>query len=134
MRAETERRLLKAAVALACMVPLSMGLLSVLRSAPILRGVAPPLPIDLDSHYRYLSGLLLGIGLVFLASIPRIEAKTAVFRTLGFVILVGGLARLLSLVEQGVPGRGHQFGLAMELVVVPLIVLWQARVARRFDA
>jgi len=134
MRAETERRLLQVAVGLACMVPLSMGFLSVLRSAPILRGVAPPLPIDLDSHYRYLSGLLFGIGLVFLASIPRIETKTAVFRTLGFVILVGGLARLLSLVQEGVPGRGHQFGLVMELVVVPLIVLWQARVARRFNA
>jgi hypothetical protein len=132
MRAETERRLLQVAVALACLVPLSMGLLSVLKSASVLKGVAPPLPIDLDSHYRYLSGLLLGIGFVFLGSIPRIETKTTVFRTLGFVILIGGLARLLSLVEQGVPGRGHQFGLVMELVVVPLIVLWQARVARRY--
>ncbi|HLL58959.1 MAG TPA: DUF4345 domain-containing protein [Allosphingosinicella sp.] len=132
MRAETERRLLQVSVALACMVPLSMGFLSVLRSAPILRGVTPPLPIDLDSHYRYLSGLLLGIGLTFLASIPRIETRTTVFRTLGFVILIGGLARLLSLVQEGVPGRGHQFGLVMELVVVPLIVVWQARVARRY--
>src|SRR4028118_1376066 len=114
MRAETERRLLQVSVALACMVPLSMGFLSVLRSAPILRGVTPPLPIDLDSHYRYLSGLLLGIGLTFLASIPSIERRTTVFLTLGFVILIGGLARLLSLVQEGVPGRGHQFGLVME--------------------
>ena len=133
MRVEIERRLLQVATALACMVPLSMGSLSVLKSAAILRGVTPPLPIDLDSHYRYLSGLLLGIGLVFLASIPRIESRTIVFRTLGFVILVGGLARLLSLIQEGVPGRGHQFGLVMELVVVPLIVLWQARVARRYQ-
>jgi hypothetical protein len=127
-----ERRLLQAATALACMVPLSMGLVSVARSAAVLRGTEPPFPIDLDSHYRYLSGLLLGIGLVFLASIPRIEAKGAIFRTLGFVILVGGLARLVSLVENGPPGFGHQFGLVMELVVVPGIVLWQARVEKRF--
>jgi hypothetical protein len=133
MRVEIERRLLQVATGLACLVPLSMGSLSVLKSAAILRGVTPPLPIDLDSHYRYLSGLLLGIGLVFLASIPRIESRTIVFRTLGFVILVGGLGRLLSLIQEGVPGRGHQFGLVMELVVVPLIVLWQARVARRYQ-
>lgn len=132
MRAEAERRLLQAATATACLVPLSMGFLSVLKSASILRGVTPPLPIDLDSHYRYLSGLLLGIGLVFLASIPRIESAGTVFRTLGAVIVVGGLGRLVSLMQAGVPGQGHQFGLIMELVVVPLIVLWQARVARRF--
>ena len=132
MKRETERRLLQAATGLACLVPLSMGGLSVLKSAEVMRGVSHPLPIDLDSHFRYLSGLLLGIGLVFLASIPRIETKTIVFRTLGVVIVVGGLGRLLSLVEAGIPGPGHQFGLVMELIVVPLIVLWQGRVARRY--
>jgi hypothetical protein len=129
-----ERQLLQGVTALACLVPLSMGLVSVLRSAAVLRGMEPPFPIDLDSHYRYLSGLLLGIGLTFLASIPSIESKGTIFRTLGFVILVGGLARLLSLVQLGPPGFGHQFGLVMELVVVPTIVLWQARVAKRFAA
>ena len=131
MAPETERRLLQVATALACLVPLSTGLTSVLGSASVLRGVEAPLPIDLDSHFRYLSGLLLGIGLTFLALIPRIEKNGPVFRALGFIVLVGGFARLLSLLEEGIPGRGHQFGLVMELVVVPLLVLWQARIARR---
>lgn len=132
MKRETEKRLLQVATALACIVPLSMGGLSIVRSAAVLKGVSLPLPIDLDSHFRYLSGLLLGTGLVFLASIPRIEARGAVFRTLGAIIVVGGLSRLLSVFDSGVPSRGHQFGLVMELIVVPLIVLWQARVARRY--
>jgi hypothetical protein len=132
MRRENERRLLQGATALACLVPLSMGSLSVLKSADILKGVSLPLPVDLDSHFRYLSGLLLGIGLVFLASIPGIETKSIVFRTLGTLVVVGGLARLLSLLQAGMPGPGHQFGLVMELVVVPLIVLWQARIARLY--
>lgn len=132
VEAELEKRLLQAATALACFVPLSMGGLSVLRSAAVLKGMEPPFPIDLDSHYRYLSGLLLGIGLVFLFSIPRIETRRTVFLTLGAVILIGGLARLWSLVELGAPSRGHQFGLVMELIMVPLIVLWQGRIARRF--
>ena len=127
-----ERRLLQLGVALASLVPLSTGTLSVIRSADVLRGVSRPLPIDLDSHYRYLSGLLLGIGIAFVASIPRVEAKGALFRTLGFVILVGGLGRLISLLQWGAPGPGHQFGLAMELVVVPAIVLWQARIERLY--
>ena len=125
-----ERRLLQIAVAAASIVPLSMGTLSVLRSADVLRGVDHPLPIDLDSHFRYLSGLLLGIGIAFVAAIPTVEARGTLFRTLGFVIVVGGLARLLSLLHAGVPGPGHLFGLVMELAVVPLIVVWQARVER----
>jgi hypothetical protein len=132
MTRTTERRLLQIAVALASLVPLSMGTLSVLRSADVLRGVSQPLPIDLDSHFRYLSGLLLGIGIAFVASIPAIERRGTLFRTLGFVILIGGLARLVSLLQAGVPGPGHQFGLVMELIVVPLIVLWQARVERLY--
>jgi hypothetical protein len=125
-----ERRLLQATVAIACTVSLSMGGLSVIRSADVLRGMNPPFPVDLDSHYRYLSGLLLGIGLVFLLSVPKIETKRTVFRTLGAIIVVGGLARLWSLIDAGVPGRGHQFGLLMELVVTPLIIMWQGRVAK----
>ena len=132
MRHETERLLLQCATALACLVPLSMGSVSVVQSAGVLRGVSPPFPIDLDSHFRYLSGILLAIGLVFLASIPRIETKEIVFRTLGALILVGCLARLWSLLQAGVPGAGHQFGLVMELIVVPLIVLWQRRIARLY--
>jgi hypothetical protein len=69
----TEKRLLQAATVLASVVPLSMGVWSVLRSAAVLKGVEPPLAIDLDSHFRYLSGLLLGIGLVFLACLRNIE-------------------------------------------------------------
>lgn len=130
MSPSVERRLLQASVALACSVSLVMGGLSVIRGADVLRGMDPPFPIDFDSHYRYLSGLLLGIGLAFLLSVPRIETKQTIFRTLGAIVFVGGLARLWSLLDAGVPGPGHQFGLAMELVVTPLIVLWQGRIGR----
>lgn len=131
MSPDTERRLLQLATAIACVVPITMGVESILEGPSVIRGIAPPVAIDLDSHFRYLSGLLLGIGLLFLISIPRIERHTILFRALGAIIVVGGLARLVSLLSVGVPGGGHRFGLVMELIVVPLIVLWQARVARR---
>ena len=131
MAPRAERRLLQAIVMLASIVPLSMGGLSVLRGADVLKGMDPPFPVDLDSHYRYLSGLLLGIGIVFVSTIPRIERHRTIFLTLGVVVFTGGLARLWSLAEAGPPSGGHLFGLAMELVAVPLIVLWQGRVARQ---
>ena len=130
MSPAAERRLLQVAVAAACMVPLLAGGFGVMRGPAFAGGVAGP--IDLDSHFRYLSGLLLGIGLVFLGCIPAIERRTVVFRLFAAVVFVGGIARLLSFAELGLPGPGHRFGLVMELLVVPLLALWQGRVARRF--
>jgi len=122
---------LQLCVALACIVPVAAGGSGVIDSAGGLLGRPSRIPVDLDSHFRYLSGLLLGIGLAFAACIPGIEKNEKIFRILGMIVFVGGLARLLSLYEMGVPGAGHRFGLVMELGVVPLLVLWQARVARR---
>lgn len=124
--------MLQIAVGIACLVPFFAGGSGVIESAAMLKGVERPLPIDLDSHYRYLSGLLLGIGIGFACCVPKIERSGTLFRALGLVVVVGGLARLLSAVQFGLPGPGHCFGLAMELVTVPLLMVWQARVQRRF--
>jgi hypothetical protein len=129
MNRHFQRRLLQAAVAAACLVPLSTGTLSLIEGPAFLRGVEPPVPVDLDSHYRYLSGLLLGLGLAFASCIPAIERRTALFQALGFIVVVGALGRLLSLLVAGTPGSGHLFGLVMELAVVPLLMLWQFRLA-----
>jgi hypothetical protein len=125
-----ERRLLQALVACLCLVPLAAGGAGMVKGAAMLKGVHPPLPVDLDSHYRYLSGLLFGIGLAFAACIPAIERRGTLFRMLGLIVILGGLARLFSLTRLGPPSAGHVFGLAMELGAMPLLLLWQARVAR----
>jgi len=132
MTPAVERRLLQLAAALACLVPLSAGSSGVLRGAAfVFRGTATP---DLDSHFRYLSGIFLGVGMAFATCVPAIERRGERFRMLGAFVVAGGLARALSLVEVGAPSFGHRFGLAMELGVVPLLLLWQARVARRYRA
>lgn len=132
MATETERRCLQAAVLIACLVPLFAGGAGMIAGPAMVSGMDPvDAPTDLDSHFRYLSGLLFGFGLCFIYCVPAIERRTAVFRALGLIVLVGGLARLYSAATLGMPGPGHVFGLVMELGTVPLLVLWQARVARR---
>ena len=123
-----ERKLLQSAIGLACIVPLWMGGESMMEGVRIMKG-ASPASLDLDSHFRYLSGLLFGLGLAFASCIPGIETKTSRFRILAMIVVIGGLGRLISAIDLGVPGRGHLFGLAMELGVVPLLALWQARIA-----
>lgn len=124
-----EKRLLQIVVAIACLVPLSTGGRSVLFGPGFLRGV-DAVPVDLDSHFRYVSGIFLALGVAFATCVPAIERKGARFRLLGAMVVTGGLARLLSLATVGAPSNGHVFGLAMELGVVPLLMLWQWRVER----
>lgn len=125
----TERRALQLVVALACLVPLAIGGISIVRG-PGWLGHAPVVPADLDSQFRYVSGIFFALGLAFTTCVPGIERKGARFRLLGLLVTAGGLARLLSWMTVGAPSTGHQLGLVMELGVVPLLMLWQARIAR----
>lgn len=125
-----EKRLLQIVVALACIVPLVTGGAGILSGPDWLRGVGSA-PVDLDSHFRYMSGIFFGVGLAFCSCIPRIEIKGARFRMLGGFVVIGGIARLWSLLSVGTPSQGHVLGLCMELGVVPCLMLWQAAFARR---
>lgn len=122
-----ERRLLQAAVALGSLVPLTFGTLGILRGAGWL--AKAPVSADLDSHFRYLSGIFLVVGIGLLSCVPAIERRTGRFRLLGAMVIVGGLARAWSLASVGPPSTGHLLGLAMELGAMPLLMVWQARVA-----
>jgi hypothetical protein len=112
-------------------VPVAAGLAGVLlgprMTGDVVAGfVDPP---SLDSHFRYLSGLLLGIGLSFWSLIPNIAAQGAAFRLLTAIVVAGGLGRLLGLLLIGVPSPPMLFGLTMELLITPLLCLWQSRIA-----
>lgn len=121
---------LRLAVLLCGLVPLLAGGSGAIGGLPVFG--QDPATLSADSHVRYLSGLLLGIGLGFYSTLRRIESHGARFRLLTAIVVLGGLARLLGLVLRGVPDGPMLFGLAMELVVTPLLCLWQARVARAF--
>ena len=132
MNREMETGLLQAVVAVAALVPLTMGAASIVWGPAILSGVEEPVPRDLDSHFRYLSGIFFLVGCLFLICVHRIERKTTLFRLLGALIIAGGLARALSAIEYGLPSTGHRIGLVIELGLVPLLLVWQARVARLY--
>src|SRR4051812_26697407 len=139
-RRQSSKRLLQIAVAVGSLVPILAGGAGVLLG-PALMGPAAVGPAvlgdagagDLDSHFRYLSGLLLAIGLAYVSGVPGIERKRVRFTLLGGIVFVGGLARLWSLLAVGTPSAVMLGALAMELVVAPLLTLWQLRVARGYS-
>jgi hypothetical protein len=125
-----ERRLLQAVVIILALIPLAAGIAGVL-GGPAFLGVSRPWPVDLDSYFRFLSGVFLALGIAWYSCVPGIERNTARFRLLAALTFAGGLARLLSLLISGTPSTGHRVGLIIELIIVPLLVLWQARVAAK---
>ena len=132
MSRAAERAALRVLVILLSLVPLSAGGLGMVRGPAFVRGVGAAAPPDLDSHFRYLSGLLFGLGLGFLVCALRIERRGALFASLGLVVMVGGAGRLYGLLLGHAPTWPHLAGLALELAAMPLLILWQRRVARRF--
>ena len=130
-----ERNCLQIAVAVASLVPIGAGL------AGAIGGSSFPGWLDgatsdgraLDSHIRYLSGLLFAIGVSFLTAVPDIEKHRRRFSLLTTIVFAGGLARLAGIFVSGPTHRGMLFGLAMELIVTPLLWAWQQRVAAKCE-
>jgi len=127
-----ERRFLQVAVALVSLVPVSAGLAGVLEGPDMIRGRLPAGNVDLESHFRYLSGVLLGIGLAFAVAVPKIERRSELFAVLSAAVVIGGIARLLGLLWHDLPTAPHLFALVMELLVVPVLFAWQRRLAPHF--
>ncbi len=124
-----ERRLLQAAIAIGGCVPVFTGGAGMLFGMNILAGQGD---VSLDSHFRYLSGLLFGIGIAFWYAIPTIETRTQYVRLLCLPIVIGGFARLGAALFVGVPKNGMILAIVMELVVTPALCLWQSRIAKLF--
>lgn len=84
-----------------------------------------------DSHSRFLGGVWLGVGLVFLAaSIWFAALKTALLACIA-LIFVGGLARATALqtIVALVPETAGS--LAVELIGMPLLAMWVWRTLPR---
>jgi hypothetical protein len=122
MTAIAQRNILRFLVALGAVVPVAGGLWGVLAG---LGGVSA----WSADHYRYLSGLLLAIGLGFWTTVPNIERRTQRFRLLTGLVVIGGLSRLLGVALGDPVTPAVAAALAMELVATPALCLWQAQIS-----
>jgi hypothetical protein len=121
-----ERKLLQAAVAVAGFAGVMLGLTGVLFGTlhTDLSG-----DVVLDSYVRFGKGVLLATGLVYWSCIPRIEFCGDRLSLVTFILVLGTLSRLFSAVGHGVPTLGIIANLIAGLILVPLVWLWQRRVA-----
>lgn len=116
--------MLPLAIRLAALVPILAGACGALLGPGFLGESAGPATI---SHLRYLSGLLLGLGVAAGWCAGDLRRREAVFSTLCGLVVLGGAARLLGLLLDGVPPLPHVLALGMELGVVPALWAWSRR-------
>ena len=83
-----------------------------------------------SNHERYLSGLLLGVGLAFWSTLPAIERKADRFSLLAAIVVIGGLCRVAGLAIGDPLSAWTIVALIMELVVTPGLWVFQRSCSR----
>jgi hypothetical protein len=129
---DRSRRALQIVTGILGVIPISTGLVGLLglRDPLYVRfGVVPN--VVLDSNLRFFGGLWLGLGVVLFRTLPRIEREGALFRAMWGMIFLGGVGRLVSIVDAGFPPAPVLGVLALEIVGAPFFVLWHRRIERR---
>ena len=110
-------------------------------AADLLNGAGAQFPLEtnfteigvdiaaLDTIFRFFSGLWLGVGILFvLFAQDLVRYRVPMIALLG-VIIIGGLGRVMSLVQFGLSdqqpaGAITIVGLVIELLVCPLMIAW----------
>ena len=82
----------------------------------------------IDYLLRAMAGIWLALGLMFAYIVPSIERYTAWFRFCCLAIFAMGVGRLFSISALGA-GSNPVFAMVLELLLPPLLVFWQSRVA-----
>jgi len=115
--------MLPLAIRLASLVPILAGGAGALLGMALLDEHGGPAA---GSHLRYLSGLLLGMGLLAFWCASDLPRRRSILSALCGIFVIGGLARALGVALEGLPPLPHVLALVMELGVVP--ALWLALV------
>lgn len=85
---------------------------------------------EFDSHYRYITGFYISLGVMAWWIIPNIEKHKTVLRVLAGAIFTGGVGRMISLWQVGTPSPLTLVFTGIELCF-PLLLIWQAKLSRR---
>ncbi len=124
------RRGLQIVLTLLGAVAITFGLLSAVLGASFDAGGADVAP-TVDSEFRFYAAWYVVAGIFALRAVPRIETERFTILALSAGALLGGSARVLSMIQVGTP-RPIQIALTIIELALPFILVpWQLAVARR---
>jgi hypothetical protein len=125
-------------LALLALIPLVTGLIDIAIGARALVLFGATLSADalleptLGSQMRFYGAIWLGYGALILYVVQNPRQQQTLFRILAGVLVLGGVARVISYLQLGAPAPFFFGAIALELIGVPLLVVWHAAlVAKR---
>jgi hypothetical protein len=122
--------------------PALIGTLAALGAVPVASGLAGMLlgPSGMpggrdagptvDSEYRFVNTFWAAAGLLLWWSLLRPAERAAATRVALGTAALGGIPRLLAWRASGAPHPVFRAALLLELVVVPVVLIWHARAIR----
>ncbi len=89
----------------------------------------------LNSQFRFLAAIWLGLGLLLCLCVFRLERYGPVLDGALAIVFLGGIGRILALVDQGFPDTVFSIGpvvlaIAVEIVGMPALIGWHRKVRR----
>jgi Domain of unknown function (DUF4345) len=124
------KRGLQVVLVIGGLVAITTGLVAIIGGIDTFPG-SPSAENPADNEGRFLNGIWVGFGVLILWVVPRVERETTLVRILAAAIFLGGLARLASIIDVGEPADMQYVLMGIELVLGPLVIVWQALVARQ---
>ena len=125
------RRGLQAFLAFFGVLTVTMGCLTVATGGSLNMPDAGPVSASVDNQFRFFSVWFLAAGVLTLRAAASPEHATNLIRGLCIALVVGGLARLWSMVTVGVPHPIFVASMAGEILIPAVLLPWQSVVARR---
>lgn len=82
-----------------------------------------------DNLFRFFAGLWFGVGVLFLLFIRDMKRYWPAMVTLLSIVVLGGLGRILSIIQYGMPEATSGYmlvcaGLLSELAIAPIMIWW----------
>jgi hypothetical protein len=124
------RRALQVVLGVGGAVAVVTGLLQIATGPATLPG-SPEAGDTVDSELRFLSAFWVALGTVLLWIVPQVERQATVLRAAMAALFLGGVARAVSWMSVGEPHSLAIVLMAIELIAPPIVVAWQATLARR---
>lgn len=143
MTTKQSTKLFKIIIGIIAIVPLITGV------SDVIYGVASQLEFGmentqtvsdpmLNSAYRFASAIWFGSGLLLLLFISDLEKYFTALMLLFTVFIIGGIGRIITILEVGFPKETSGFVIVMvavviELIIVPLLMLWLKNLKNSFN-